>query len=242
MKNNINKSTQNKVGQNSVKESVQPPSLESAPMKYWKNGDDELSLLCRKTPQESLKEVVGCKDHEICLAILGASWQPLSKFNSNESSALNILVQSLHDFKPKDAMEARLVSQATVSFHYAMNLLSRSAGADMLGHLESFGNLALKLMRAHNEAVDALARYRRGGQQHIVVQHVADKMAVINNFGSQEGGGINKNEGDTPCQQNAAQEPELTNIDHADSPQWLTGDVAFTEALAQALLKPDVSR
>ena len=48
-------------------------------------------------------------------------------------------------------------------------------------------------------ASEALSRYRRGGEQRVVVQHIADKIAVVNNFGGTEGEGSHKNKGASPC-------------------------------------------
>jgi hypothetical protein len=51
----------------------------------------------------------------------------------------------------------------------------------------------------HNETIEALSRYRRGGEQQVVVQHIADKIAVVNNFDSTGGGGSQENKGASPC-------------------------------------------
>jgi hypothetical protein len=84
----------------------------------------------------------------------------------------------------------------------------------------------------HNETVETLNRYRRGGDQKIVVQHnvMADKAIV--NF---PGGGVNTiNEGDTPCSTSYAElKPEPMAIDHAANPQCSTEGVDCTAVKAQ---------
>lgn len=62
--------------------------------------------------------------------------------------------------------------------------------------MSAYGNIAIKYMRLHNETIEALGRYRRGGEQRVTVVHVAEKMAVVNNYG---GGGMPQNQGDKPC-------------------------------------------
>jgi hypothetical protein len=114
-----------------------------------------------------------------------------------------------------------------------MKNLRRSATADMLCHSEHYINKAIKLLRLHNETVEALNRYRRGGEQKIVVQHnvMADKAVV--NFPR---GANTKNEGDTPCSTNYAElNPEPMAIDHAGNPPWPMEDVDCTEVKAQVL-------
>ena len=113
---------------------------------------------------------------------------------------MNVIIQSLHDFKPQDAIEARLVAQATVAFHYAMNNIAKCGSADITSHSESMGNLAIKLMRVHNETIEALNRYRRGGEQKVIVQHVTADKAVVNQFNGNQfvGGGGTQENGETP--------------------------------------------
>jgi len=102
---------------------------------------------------------------------------------------------------------------------------------ELVCHLEPLTNLALKFMRVHNETIEVLNRYRRGGEQKVTVIHIAEKMAVVNNYGYTGGGGNHKNQGESPCQQeNAALKPEQTSIGHAGNPQWQTGGADSMEA------------
>ncbi len=98
--------------------------------------------------------------------------EPVVKKNEQ----LNIVAQTLHDFGPRNAIEARLALQAGALFTHGMINLRRSAMADILCHSEHYVNKAIKLLRLHNETVEALNRYRRGGEQKIVVQHNTDNL------------------------------------------------------------------
>ena len=95
-----------------------------------------------------------------------------------------------------------------------MARLSKLASSENVKNSEAQANMAIKLLRRHNETIEALSRYRRGGEQRVVVQHIADKIAVVNNFGGTGGGVSTKNEGESPCSsKNAEQKPELISSD-----------------------------
>jgi hypothetical protein len=115
------------------------------------------------------------------------------------STAMNIMFQSLNDFKPKDAVEARLASQAAVLYQHGMDRLRQAGRADRSAHAEAEINMSIKLLRCHNETIEAINRYRRGGEQKVTVTHavLANQAVVNNNYSG--GGGVAENKGDTPC-------------------------------------------
>jgi len=54
---------------------------------------------------------------------------------------------------------------------------------------------AIKLLRLHNETIEALSRYRRGGEQKVVVQHVNVNnggQAIVGNVEARGGGKCKK--------------------------------------------------
>jgi hypothetical protein len=56
---------------------------------------------------------------------------------------------------------------------------------------EFYMKSAIKLLRLHNETIDALNRYRRGNEQKIIVQHVNvdnGSQAILNNGNMVAGG------------------------------------------------------
>jgi hypothetical protein len=108
----------------------------------------------------------------------------------------NLALESINAEEPKDAVEVRLISQANALYSQGMGMLMRLENAERMDFMREYGNLAIKLMRAHNETIEALSRYRRGGEQKVTVVHLADRMAVVNNYGRRGG---EENQGDTPC-------------------------------------------
>lgn len=92
--------------------------------------------------------------------------------NRNRAHNLNVQLQSLNDLEPQDVIEARLVAQMTVLHAQGMEYLRKAENSEMLCHLEAYQKVAIKLLRLQNETIDTLMRYRRGGEQRVVVQHV----------------------------------------------------------------------
>jgi hypothetical protein len=180
--------------------------------------------------KEKLNEIVGVEDSDLALSILEAAGSAvLPLVGSGEN--LNIVLQSLHDFSPKNAIEARLVAQSAVLYTYAMKSMKRAGEMDVLSQIESMTNLGIKLIRAHNETIEALSRYRRGGDQKVTVTHaVVAGQAVVNNF---NGVGVPAQfKGETPCSEYAEPKQEQIAIDHAASQQWPTDAVGCMEEKA----------
>lgn len=219
------------------------PELENTPLKFWKNeGDEHLSVALPTSKDgssadfiETLKSVIGVKDTELAAQILSDGVVAL-QITCGKDEAYNVALQSLHDLKPKDAIEARFALQASALFSHGMSNLSKSAKADMMCHADHYSNKAIKLLRLHNETIEALTRYRRGGEQKVTVTHaIITEKAIVNNFNG-VGGVSTKNEGESPCSsQNAAQKPEQMTISHVDNQQWPTVDADCMEVKASAL-------
>lgn len=204
---------------------------DSTPVSFFQNtstGESRIDLKpdCSQSPRDLLKSIAGVGDADLALDIVGKASDaihPLSGNVENTFNSFNIVLQSLHDFQPKNALEARLIAQSAALYTHGMKCLQRSEEQDLLPHAEHYTNKAAKLLRLHNETIETLSRLRRGGEQKVTVQHtvIADK-AVVNNF--TRVGGQEKSGGGTPCSlQNAVLKQEQTAIDHVDSPQWQMG-------------------
>jgi hypothetical protein len=216
------------------KKKIEPPKLESAPVKFWKDENDQLRFVENEKNGfcNSLKDLTGVKDWELADSIISLARAALSS-GPNPENEFNVIIQSEHDFKPKDAIEARLVAQAAVAYQNAMQLVRRGTYQEGIRQIESLTNLGIKFMRVHNETIETLSRYRRGGEQKVTVTHVAEKMAVVNNYGFQGGGDSQGKSGDSPCQQYAEPKPEPTGTNHVDSQPCLTDVAGSTEGKAR---------
>lgn len=158
---------------------MKAPETESTPVKFWKNeGDEHLNVAVAPNMEgssadymETLKSVIGVKDTELAAQILTDGIVAL-KTTCGEKEAYNVVLQTLHDLQPKDAIEARLAVQASALFSHGMLNLTKAGTTDRMCHADHYSNRAIKLLRLHNETVECLSRYRRKGESKVVVQHV----------------------------------------------------------------------
>lgn len=223
---------------------VKSPQIESTPVKIWKDerGDNKMAIDPNLSAIDVIRHVTGTKDTEIAHNILYTTVIAISAIidkkegtADNADKCFNITLQSLYDFQPKDAVEARLISQAIALYQHGMNRLGKAGRSDHIPHSEAQVNMAIKLLRVHNETIEALNRYRRGGEQKVTVTHaVVTGQAIVNNH-FQGVGASPQNQGDTPCQQCAEQKQEQIKIGPVLSQQWLTGDA---DSMVDELLAP----
>ena len=122
-------------------------------------------------PQKKL----GIDDDEILQEVIvrAAFGMPIEM----QSKAVNIVGKSTMEMEPKDPLEAKLCAKEATLYSLAMTYLQRAESnrfADGFGEhmlFEADMNFALKLLKIHNETIETLSRYRRQGEQKVIVQH-----------------------------------------------------------------------
>lgn len=128
-----------------------------------------------ESPQEALKsalkQLTGTDDQILAEEIIGRAVTAMPLTQGKEQNT-NSIYQSLADIEPKDTFEAKLTAQSTSLYAQGMQYLARAEKADMMCHAEFYLKYGIKLLRLHNETIETLARYRRKGEQKVVVQHV----------------------------------------------------------------------
>jgi hypothetical protein len=87
--------------------------------------------------------------------------------------AVNAALAMVEAASPKDEIESGLAIQMACTHTATMAVLARLGG----GHgserrVAALGSAAARLLRAYAMQVEALRRLRRGGQQHVRVEHV----------------------------------------------------------------------
>ncbi len=113
----------------------------------------------------------------------------------------NTVFQSLSDYEPRDSTEAKLCLQSTVLYSQGLRYIEKAENSNRVDHSEFYLKNAIKLLRLHNETIETLAKYRRGGEQKVIVQHVQVNdggKAIVGNVVN-GGGGNNKNDEVIPC-------------------------------------------
>lgn len=170
------------------------------PMKIIMEGDNVKSA-AYKAPYDSMdrpftsivKDLTGTADEDIAHELFERAALALPKDKSHVSK-FNTILQALADGCPKDSIEAKLTLQSTALYSQGMNYLCRAEHSQNLEYSDFYLKSAIKLLRLHNETLEALCKYRRGGEQRVVVQHVQVNQggqaivgSVLNNTG-----GLNK--------------------------------------------------
>ncbi len=121
--------------------------------------------------------------------------------NFKDDHNMNLILQTLADSEPKDATESRLCLQANALYAQGMQYLGRAEKQDMMPQAEYYMKFATKLLRLHLETIEALNKYRRKGEQRVVVshQHVTvndggQAAIMAGEFKAEKGGGRGKKE------------------------------------------------
>ena len=107
------------------------------------------------------------------------------------------IVTAVHEaliaLKPSDEIEGQICSRLIVLHDQYMHFMRRAASLEQSSQVIDMNiNRATKLMRLYNESLETLNRYRRKGEQRVIVQHVqvnsGGQAIVTGEFTPKEGG------------------------------------------------------
>lgn len=105
----------------------------------------------------------------------------------------NEVCAAMIDLAPRDAFEGLLISQMLAVYAQSMECMRIATIDDNKSHPDRFSQLtnqSVKLMRTYVAQIEALKKYRTGGQQKMIVEHIhvnEGGQAVIGNV-CKEGG------------------------------------------------------
>lgn len=117
-----------------------------------------------------IDESVGLRILTLCAGASGLS--VFDKSIDEKKQTLQTTQLTLAAMEPKDAMEGLLVSRMLAMHDQGMVFLNKAAIATQDQMCDLYVNMATKLFRLFNETLDMLLRYRRKGEQRVIVQHV----------------------------------------------------------------------
>ena len=120
---------------------------------------------------------------------------------------INFILSVVEGLQPRDEVEAMLGAQMAAVHVAAMTFARRLAHVENIPQQDSAERAFNKLTRTFTAQIDALKRYRNGGQQKVTVEHVhvhAGGQAIVGTV--EQGGGVApKNE----------EQPHAKQIPHA---------------------------
>ena len=122
--------------------------------------------------REDVMLVLGTSSQEFMDGVLRQLANAVSPGKDSDEEAINFALAVIAGIEPKDELETMLAMQM-VAIHLAtMTFTRRLAHVETLDQQHGSEGALNKLARTFAMQLEALKRYRTGGEQKVVVQHV----------------------------------------------------------------------
>jgi hypothetical protein len=119
-----------------------------------------------------LMEALGTTDEDFLTGFLNQLLGTTSQGGKINEEAVNFMLSVIKGIKPRDQVEAMLAAQMAAVHISTMTFARRLAHVDTIPQQDSAERAFNKLTRTYTSQVEALKRYRTGGEQKVTVQHV----------------------------------------------------------------------
>jgi hypothetical protein len=119
-----------------------------------------------------LMQAVGSTSPSFCDAILHNVINIASNAGQVDERAVNSTLAVIAGIKPKDELEAMLVTQMAAVHLATITQVRRFANAETIAQFDCNERALNKLARTFTTQMEALKRYRTGGEQKVTVHHV----------------------------------------------------------------------
>jgi hypothetical protein len=143
----------------------------------------------------ALMHAIGTTDFDFYNGLIGQLVNASKEKEASESGT-NFMLSVIKGIEPKDQIETMLAAQMAAVHMASMTFARRLAHVDTIPQQDSASNAFNKLTRTFASQVEALKRYRSGGEQKMTVQHVhvaEGGQAIVGNVSaSTEGVGARK--------------------------------------------------
>ena len=91
---------------------------------------------------------------------------------SDKLTKANFMLSVINDIAPRDQLEAMLAAQIAATHQLTMTFARRLANVESIAQQDGAERAFNKLARTFTTQMEALKRYRTGGQQKMIVEHV----------------------------------------------------------------------
>ena len=115
---------------------------------------------------------IGTCDTDFLAGVQGQVARIGSHGNSIDEGASNFLLSVARGVKPRDELEAMLAVQMGAIHQATMMMARRLNLVDNIRQQDAAERALNKLARTYTNQIEALKRYRTGGQQKVTVEHV----------------------------------------------------------------------
>jgi len=121
---------------------------------------------------ELLKEALGTVDKDFLAGLLGQLVTAVTEDGKVDERGLNFMLSIIKDVAPKDQLETLLAAQMAAVHLATMTFAKRLGCSENLLQQDSAERTFNKLARTFTGQLEALKRYRTGGEQRLTVTHV----------------------------------------------------------------------
>jgi hypothetical protein len=140
--------------------------------------DDAATTLAPDHPDPAVGQVVlmaalGTTDRDFFGGVVRQLGDTSSPGGKVDERALNFMLSVVKGIKPRDQVEAMLATQMAAVHVATLASARRLALAETLPGQDSAERAFNKLSRTYAAQMEALRRYRSGGEQNVTVQHVS---------------------------------------------------------------------
>jgi hypothetical protein len=120
-----------------------------------------------------LMEALGTADQDFLNGLIGQLGNASSNGRQVDEQGLNFMLSVVKSIQPRDQLEAMLASQMAAVHAATMTFGRRLAHVENVLQQDSAERAFNKLARTFTTQMEALKRYRTGGEQKVTVQHVS---------------------------------------------------------------------
>jgi hypothetical protein len=119
-----------------------------------------------------LMEALGTTDDDFLIGLLGRLTDAGSQGRKAYPEGINFMISVIKGIQPRDQVEAMLASQMAAVHMASMAFARRLAHVKDIRQQDSAERAFNQLTRTFAAQMEALKRYRTGGEQKVTVQHV----------------------------------------------------------------------
>jgi len=139
-----------------------------------------------------LMKALGTADCDFVNGLLSQAVNAGTRGTSTDASGANFILAVVKSVAPQDEIEAMLATQMAAVHMASMTFARRLAGVENIPQQDSASNAFNKLSRTFSAQMEALKRYRTGGEQRVTVRHVSvhqGGQAIVGSVSAAKGGG-----------------------------------------------------
>ena len=144
------------------------------------------------TGGQLLMAALGTTSHAFAYGLLDQLVEAGSKGAKADQDGINFMLAVIAGVEPRDEVEAMLAAQMAAVHMATMTFTRRLAHVDNIPQQDSAARAFNTLARTFAAQMEALKRYRTGGEQKVTVQHVTVNeggQAVVGHVSAAPGGG-----------------------------------------------------